>query len=202
VAKVTAPAKNGFEWQLSIGAITIRTEFVEAGKTATVNGREVVGPVTISRETELKEISFVPLGADDATSVSVTASQGKIAMFKAMLIAAKNAGNIKAKKYSAEDIEKMTEEEAKAALKDTMVDAADGDEDEDEDEEVETDPEEEEPKPKAKSSATKSSIQASRKQLAAEANRVAKINVLAAKSPAIFVNANGQDVNLFAHAIE
>ena len=55
VAKVTDPAKNGFQWQLSIGAIPIRTEFVEAGKTATVNGREVVGPITISRETELKE---------------------------------------------------------------------------------------------------------------------------------------------------
>ena len=54
----------------------MRTEFLEAGEDAEVNGRTVTGPLTVSRETDLGEISFVPLGADGNTSVSVAARQG------------------------------------------------------------------------------------------------------------------------------
>jgi hypothetical protein len=71
VEKVALPAKNGFQWQLSIGANPVRTERLDDGKTTTVNGREVTGPMTIARETEIGEISFVPLGADQGTSVHV-----------------------------------------------------------------------------------------------------------------------------------
>lgn len=74
VEKVTVPAGNGFQWQLSLGANPIRTEFLEAGEETDVNGRTVKGPLTISRETEVGEISFVPLGADGETTVSVGAS--------------------------------------------------------------------------------------------------------------------------------
>jgi hypothetical protein len=56
--EVVATSRNGFQWQLSIGANPIRTEDLESGKTATVNGREVTGPMTISRETELGEFQF------------------------------------------------------------------------------------------------------------------------------------------------
>ncbi len=213
VAKITDPAKNGFEWQLSIGAIPIRTEFVEAGKTATVNGREVVGPITISRETELKEISFVPLGADDSTSVTVSASTGKgkkvmKGLYKTLLLKAFQKGLVKAGKYSAEDIDKMDEKEAKAALKETMsedgekTEAEDGEEEDDDEEEMTEAEEEGKPKAKAKSSSTKAAIQASRKQFAAEMDRQAKINQLAAKSQVIFIKVDGQDTNLFAHAIQ
>ncbi len=72
VDTVFIPASNGFPWQLSIGANPIRTEFLQAGEEAVVNGRKITGPATISRETEIGEISFV-LGADDNTSVSVAA---------------------------------------------------------------------------------------------------------------------------------
>ena len=76
VDTVVVPARNKFPWQLSVGADPVRTEFLEAGETTTVNGREVTGPMTISRETEIGEISFVPLGADDETSVAVAAQKG------------------------------------------------------------------------------------------------------------------------------
>ncbi len=203
-SKVTDPAKNGFEWQLSVGAVPLRTEFIESGATTKVNGREVSGPITISRETELKEISFVPLGADDSTSVTVTASRGK-SMFKILLAKSMKKGLIKAGKYSAEDVDKMSEEEAKAALNDVMAadDEEDDDEDDDEENDDDTDLEEEEkPKAKAKSSATKTAIQASRKEHAAELTRVGLINKLAASHPAQFIKVNGSDVNLFAHAVE
>lgn len=74
VQKVTVPAKNGFRWQLSIGANPVRTEFLDAGESTEVNGREITGPMVIVRETELGEVSFVPLGADQDTSATVTAS--------------------------------------------------------------------------------------------------------------------------------
>jgi len=73
-AEVTQTADNGFPWQASIGADPIRMEFLEAGATTQVNGREVAGPMYLSRETELGEISFVPLGADGNTSAKVAAS--------------------------------------------------------------------------------------------------------------------------------
>jgi len=75
--KVVIPAKNGFQWQLSVGADPILTEYLEANETTTVNGREVTGPLTISRKTRLGEISFVPLGADGDTSATVTAQRGR-----------------------------------------------------------------------------------------------------------------------------
>jgi hypothetical protein len=71
---VVGNAKNGFKWQASVGANIDRRELVEAGKKATVNGREVVGPIWIIRASTLKEISFVALGADGQTAASVAAS--------------------------------------------------------------------------------------------------------------------------------
>lgn len=67
-------AKNGFKWQASIGADIERREFLDSGKKAMVNGREVTGPMHIVRAATLKEVSFVPIGADGATSAAVAAS--------------------------------------------------------------------------------------------------------------------------------
>jgi HK97 family phage prohead protease len=78
VDSVVVPARNGFQWQLSVGANPTRTEFVEPGEETEVNGRTVTGPLTVSRETDLGEISFVPLGADQNTSVSIAAAAGGI----------------------------------------------------------------------------------------------------------------------------
>jgi phage head maturation protease len=71
--EVTTQAKNGFRWKASIGAAINRREFLEAGKTSTVNGREVAGPLLIARAAELLEISFCSIPADGATSADVAA---------------------------------------------------------------------------------------------------------------------------------
>jgi phage major head subunit gpT-like protein len=76
-AKVAEHAKNGFKWQASVGAAVVRREFLEPGKKAIVNGREVTGPVLIAREAVLKEVSFVAIGADSSTSATVAASFSK-----------------------------------------------------------------------------------------------------------------------------
>lgn len=92
--EIVTQAKNGFKWQASIGADIVRREFLDAGKTATVNGREVTGPLLISRETMLGDMSFVPRGADTATSATVAASSslgpsstGDLTMFEQWLAA-------------------------------------------------------------------------------------------------------------------
>jgi hypothetical protein len=73
-SKVVTHARNGFEWQASIGASVARHEFLKAGEKTTVNGREVTGPILIARETRLKETSFVAIGADSQTTAAVAAS--------------------------------------------------------------------------------------------------------------------------------
>lgn len=72
--KVLKLSKNGFKWQASIGANIVRREFLAEGKTATVNGRQVTGPLLIARESLVHEISFVRRGADSNTSAAVAAS--------------------------------------------------------------------------------------------------------------------------------
>lgn len=71
--RVKTHSKNGFKWQASIGAEIIRREFLAAGEKATVNGRQVSGPLLIARQSRLYEISFTALGADSSTSANVAA---------------------------------------------------------------------------------------------------------------------------------
>lgn len=61
---------QGGRWRASVG-IDIDADAVETldeGETAEVNGREVEGPIFVFRSTKLKEVSFVPIGADASTS--------------------------------------------------------------------------------------------------------------------------------------
>lgn len=72
--KVISLAERGFQWQASIGADVIRAEKLPSGETAIVNGQTVTGPARIVRESRLREVSVVTLGADDNTSASLAAS--------------------------------------------------------------------------------------------------------------------------------
>ena len=75
---VITHARNGFEWQASIGASIVRQEFLKTGEKAVVNGREVAGPLLIARESRLFETSFVAIGADPQTTASVAASSSSL----------------------------------------------------------------------------------------------------------------------------
>lgn len=229
--KVTGPAKNGFRWQLSIGATPTKTHFVEAGATEEVNGREVTGPITVADETELGEISFVPLGADGDTSATVSASKRKgiaaMSKFHKRLKAYRAKGNSFAAGLSAEDIDKMSDDEAKAALKKCMAaDEEDLDAEEDEDldaeeedgddtdlegeEDEDLDAEEDEPAPaKAKASkrrggiraSVKKTVRAQRVAAAKELTRQDKIRAALKKHGVTHAEVGGKTVNLEAHAI-
>jgi hypothetical protein len=75
-AEVTDLAANGFPWQASIGAAVNRREFVDAGQTVKVNGRNWDGPLVVARASTLREVSVVPLGADPGTSARFAAGGG------------------------------------------------------------------------------------------------------------------------------
>ncbi|MBI1373651.1 MAG: hypothetical protein GC159_13055 [Phycisphaera sp.] len=72
--EVVVSSKNGFPWQASIGSTVEEFEFVRDNQKVMVNGREYVGPVNVVRKSTLGEISFVDLGADGQTSISVAAA--------------------------------------------------------------------------------------------------------------------------------
>ena len=71
---------KGYQWQASVGADVDEQSLVAAGDTVTVNGRTFEGPVRIVTRSTLRECSFVTLGADAATAVTITANAGESPM--------------------------------------------------------------------------------------------------------------------------
>jgi len=75
--QVTALAEKGFAWQASVGADVMRHQKVAAGESVAVNGQTFMGPVRIVKASKLREVSFVTLGADDATSARIAAEEAE-----------------------------------------------------------------------------------------------------------------------------
>ena len=63
-----------FNWQLSIGAENVKVERVDDGTVETINGSTVNGPALVVRESVLREVSIVAIGADAKTSMEIKAS--------------------------------------------------------------------------------------------------------------------------------
>lgn len=66
--EVLALADEGYPWQASIGVWAKKIQTLEAGASEVVNGIEVKGPADIWTESFVREVSFVTLGADEATA--------------------------------------------------------------------------------------------------------------------------------------
>ena len=69
--EVAALADEGFPWQASIGFSIAKAVFIDDDEPVTINGRELKGPLTVIRQSRLREVSFVANGADPETSVAV-----------------------------------------------------------------------------------------------------------------------------------
>ena len=67
-------AGKKFAWQLSIGAENVKVERVDDGTVETINGNTVNGPALVVRESVLREVSIVAIGADAKTSMEIKAS--------------------------------------------------------------------------------------------------------------------------------
>ena len=73
--QVMTLAKNGFRFQASVGAMPIKYRYVDDGESADINGQTIDGPFYHIQESNLREISIVPLGADVSTSAKIAAEQ-------------------------------------------------------------------------------------------------------------------------------
>jgi hypothetical protein len=71
--QVLALASAGYEWQASVGADVGRHLRFGEDQITTANGQTLVGPVRVVRASTLRETSFVTLGADRSTAVSIAA---------------------------------------------------------------------------------------------------------------------------------
>ena len=67
--------KDKFPWQTSVGIWATETDFLEAGKSRKVNGQTVDGPCEIWTKSDVRECSFVSLGADDDTAAIVMSDE-------------------------------------------------------------------------------------------------------------------------------
>jgi hypothetical protein len=75
--QVLALAERGYQWQASVGADVGRHLKFGEDQATTANGQAHVGPVRIVRASTLRETSFVTLGADRSTAVSIAAEEAK-----------------------------------------------------------------------------------------------------------------------------
>lgn len=72
--EVAQSAKNGFQWEVSMEGKLAGAIKLDAGKTATVNGRKVTGPIYIFKKSTFTQLAFVSQGADEGNSVSIAAT--------------------------------------------------------------------------------------------------------------------------------
>jgi hypothetical protein len=73
--QVAALAAAGYQFQASVGADVRRHQKIDAEGVTTVNGTAHIGPVRVVKASSLREVSFVTLGADAATSVAIAAEE-------------------------------------------------------------------------------------------------------------------------------
>jgi hypothetical protein len=73
--QVLALAAAGYEWQASVGADVGRHLRFGEDQVTTANGQTLQGPVRVVRASTLRETSFVTLGADRSTAISIAAEE-------------------------------------------------------------------------------------------------------------------------------
>ncbi len=73
-------AQRGAGFQMSVGLYNFTEQTVRLGEQLTVNGRTVVGPLTVLRSGVVREVSIVTLGADHNTSARLFGHGAKQAL--------------------------------------------------------------------------------------------------------------------------
>lgn len=95
-------SKRGAKYQMSVGVFDTNEEFIPAGKTVSVNGRQFSGPLVVLRDGTLREVSICALGADANTRASFFQPDPPHAMTEAEMQAAVEAANARATAAEAE----------------------------------------------------------------------------------------------------
>lgn len=74
--QVLAESRQGFPWQASLMAVPSRVQVLDDGEETEVNGRQVLGPASIFREWDVRELTLTVLGADPNTATEAFAADG------------------------------------------------------------------------------------------------------------------------------
>jgi hypothetical protein len=72
--EVVALSDEGYPWQASIGVWAKEMHTLQAGESEKVNGVEIQGPADVWTKSFVREVSFVTLGADEATAAIALAA--------------------------------------------------------------------------------------------------------------------------------
>lgn len=119
-ARVLAILESGVELQASIGCEPLEQRPIRGGESVKVNGQTIESEsgYTLIPKSRLREITITPIGADASTSVSLAAklaaTKGRKTMNYKAALKQIQAG------YTDEEIDAMSEEECKAALRKCM----------------------------------------------------------------------------------
>lgn len=74
---LASDADDGFPWQFSVHTEPGSVEEVPAGASVQVNGRAFQGPVTVLRNSRIRELSFTPTGVDFRTEAHVLSAPAR-----------------------------------------------------------------------------------------------------------------------------
>jgi len=77
-SQVLSESREGFPWQASLMAVPTVIEEVNPNVRVSVNGQEMVGPLTVFRQWTLRELTLTVLGADGDTSAEAFAEDGEV----------------------------------------------------------------------------------------------------------------------------
>lgn len=75
--EILALSREGYPWQCSVGISPVKIKRLEDKEAMDVNGMTVSGPIEVWLQSNVGEVSFVSLGADDETAAIAMADQGK-----------------------------------------------------------------------------------------------------------------------------
>lgn len=114
--EVEALSDEGFPWQASMQIIVFSWEELEPGAKATVNGRDVIGPISIARTGRMIESSWLFAGADKDTFAVALAATLEEQMMDATAFAAAHPEAVKAWQDQAAEMAKTEERTALAVF--------------------------------------------------------------------------------------
>src|SRR5690606_12701669 len=76
-AGFVADSREGFPFEVSIGARIVQGRYIEEGEKVEANGKTFKGPLILAEKTVIRELSILTLGADSKTSAVLVASEKK-----------------------------------------------------------------------------------------------------------------------------
>jgi hypothetical protein len=120
--EVAALSDEGFPWQMSVRIEPAQVDEVGKGKSVQVNGRTFSGPITVFRNSVIREVSFTPTGWDAQTSATAMA-RGIPSPDEGVTMTPEEIAALQAEAAKAKVFEKQANDE-KAAREKAEADAA------------------------------------------------------------------------------